>query len=81
MANYSTDNLPPNTYFVRIPEYHAAGKKVEIPIEGGATCNIELSAVSHLRGKVFKSNGQPHANQGNLHLQRSRWSLFGDCNS
>ncbi|MHC4840086.1 MAG: carboxypeptidase regulatory-like domain-containing protein [Planctomycetota bacterium] len=63
-GKYNTDNLPPGTYFVRIPEYHAAGKKIAVPVDGGATCNIELSAVSHLRGKVFKSNGQPHANQG-----------------
>ena len=60
---YQTDSLPLGTYFIGLPDFHYAPREVEL-IEEGLEHDIEVGRVCHLKGKLLKSSGQPHANAG-----------------
>lgn len=60
---YQTDSLPLGRYFIGLPDYHYAPREVELT-EEGLEHDIEIGRVCHVKGKLLKSNGQPHANAG-----------------
>jgi hypothetical protein len=62
-GKYQTDALPLGQYYVGLPEYIHAAQPVALTDEG-AEFDIELGRVCHLKGKLLRSNGQPHANAG-----------------
>lgn len=62
-GNYTTENLPWGIYFVGMPEHGFAPRPVTVNEEGGEL-NLEIGAVCHMRGKLMRENGQPHANAG-----------------
>ena len=62
-GHYATESLPTGTYFVGLPDYHYAARTVELT-EEGAEFDVELGAMCHLRGRLLRADGQPHANAG-----------------
>lgn len=62
-GKYHTEALPLGQYYIGLPDYHWAPRPVELP-EEGATFDIEVGPVCHLRGKLVRGNGAPHANAG-----------------
>ncbi|MBX3460693.1 MAG: carboxypeptidase regulatory-like domain-containing protein [Planctomycetes bacterium] len=62
-GRYQTDALPLGTYYVALPDYGYAPRMVELT-EEGAELNLEIGPLSHIRGRMLRSNGQPHANAG-----------------
>jgi hypothetical protein len=62
-GKYATDSLPVGQYFVGLPDYHYAARAVEL-IEEGAEFDIEIGTVCHLKGRLLRADGQPHANAG-----------------
>ncbi|MBZ0134848.1 MAG: carboxypeptidase-like regulatory domain-containing protein [Planctomycetes bacterium] len=60
---YQTDSLPLGRYFIGLPDFHYAPRAVELT-EEGLTHDIEIGRVCHLKGKLMRSDGQPHANAG-----------------
>lgn len=60
---YQTDSMPLGRYWIALPDFHYAPREVELT-EEGLEHDIEIGRVCHLKGKLLKSNGQPHANAG-----------------
>ncbi len=62
-GRYQTESLPLGTYYIGLPDYGYAPRPVELTDEG-ATLDLEIGPLSHLRGKLLRADGSPHANAG-----------------
>lgn len=62
-GRYTSDALPLGVYFIGLPEFHYVPRAVALVPEG-LEHDIEIGVISHVRGTVKRSNGQPHANAG-----------------
>jgi hypothetical protein len=60
---YTSEALPLGQYFVGLPDYHIAAQAVTLT-EEGLTHDFEIGRVCHLRGKLLRADGLPHANAG-----------------
>jgi hypothetical protein len=60
---YSTESLPVGQYYVGLPDYHCAARPVALT-EEGAVFDVDVGAICHLRGKLMRADGNPHANAG-----------------
>lgn len=62
-GKYKTDSLPWGVYFVGLPDYGIVPRAVTVS-DQAATLDIEVGTVCHARGRLLRSDGQPHANAG-----------------
>lgn len=62
-GKYTTESLPWGVYFVGLPDHGVAPRAIAVDEEGGKL-DLEIGAISHMRGKLLRADGQPHANAG-----------------
>ncbi|MBK9973697.1 MAG: carboxypeptidase regulatory-like domain-containing protein [Planctomycetes bacterium] len=62
-GKYKTESLPWGVYFVGLPDYGIVPRSVTVS-DQGATLDLEVGTICHARGRLLRSDGQPHANAG-----------------
>ncbi|MCL4731856.1 MAG: carboxypeptidase regulatory-like domain-containing protein, partial [Planctomycetes bacterium] len=62
-GRYASEALPWGVYFVGLPDHGFAPRALTLNEQGGEL-DLEIGPVSHLRGRITRADGQPHANAG-----------------